>query len=717
MEDLNVLELVFVTAARTTLNAVPLFLIVLAINGLGRRWLAPWARQALWSLVLVRLLLPVSFGSAASLQPAAIWLLETTCQMMESAPAQGEPSGTTFEPDVRPELAGAYHVESAPGAAEFVQNLDFDWFEFGLFRALPGILLIGMLLVAVWTVITTVRLRRLVRAEIDCQREDWLALLAEGREEFRIRRMVTLRTLPALTSPATCGVWRPAILLPEDADQWSPTELRHIVWHELAHIRRFDVAANWALAVMRTLHWWNPLFWYAQRAWLAEREMACDALVLRHLEGHQAGEYGRTILRFLERLSAGHRGLPTSAAPGFVLFLGRKQAVRRRLAQLTQQTRRVPVWRRLLTAGLIAALGLAGLTDAASPDNPAQVPAPLPIRFELPAGTTWKIVGPEPSDRAEPLVVKTYDLTSAIARLRQDDPQFQIPAAAVALQQSLREVIGFGDVNRRAEAGESSPKGARSEIMGGRLIVHATPSQHRAIKELLDRWTQHGQRQVSHEVRMLTTPLSLKSLLKGAGGQILNGGRSGGTSQNLSAESLSDNQAWTQQSTPFYTQMLSHAESYAVIQRLQNDPRSNLMFCPKVTTFDGVSALIQSASQRPFVTAVSTRHDGSLSPQITLELDGFELQLRTLIDEDGKSSQLEFRWLQSEVTDVDILETQSGEQSVNVQIPHVSQTALRTTAAIPAGHSLLVVPLRRNPQGHLMMCLVTPRILTAEELK
>lgn len=717
MEDLNFLELVFVAAALSTIIAVPLFLIVLTITGLGRRWLAPWARQALWSLVLVRLLLPVSFGSPASLQPTAIWLFESVCSSMEPAPAEPELYVPPFELEAQRERAWVNRVEAYPMVPAFVLNPEFDWFEFTLSVVLPCILLAGMLLVAVWTVITTVRLRRLVRSGTDCRREDCLALLAEGREEFRIRRKVTLRTLPALTSPATCGVWRPTILLPEDAASWSTVELRHVIWHELAHIRRFDVATNWALAVIRVLHWWNPLFWYAQRAWLAEREMACDALVLRHLEGHQAGEYGRTILRFLERLSAGHRGLPTSAAPGFVLFLGRMQAVRRRLAQLTQQTRRVPVWRRLLTGGLIAALGLAGLTDAASPEKTARIPAPLPARFELPAGTTWKIVGPEPSDRAEPLVVKTYDLTSAIARLRQDDPQFQIPAAAVALQQSLREVIGFGDVNRRAEAGESSPKGARSEIMGGRLIVHATPSQHRAIKELLDRWTQHGQRQVSHEVRMLTTPLSLKSLLKGAGGQILNGGRSGGTSQNLSAESLSDNQAWTQQSTPFYTQMLSHAESYSIIQRLQNDPRSNLMYCPKITMFDGVSALIQDAQQRPFVTAVSTRDDGTLSPQITLALDGYELQLRTFIDEDCKSSQLEFRWLQSEVTDVDVLETQSGEQSVNVQIPHVSQTALRTTAAIPAGHSLLVVPLRRNPQGHLMMCLVTPRILTAEELK
>jgi beta-lactamase regulating signal transducer with metallopeptidase domain len=717
MEDLSFLELVFVAAALSTIITVPLFLIVLTITGPGRRWLAPWARQTLWSLVLVRLLLPVSFGSPASLQPTAIWLFKSGSALLESA--NSEPQNAVahmYSVDAAEPWAVASPTPGSPAPGSVAQP-PLDWFEFTLSVVLPCILLSGMLLVAVWTVITTVRLRRLVRSGTDCQREDWLALLAEGREEFRIRRKVTLRTLPALTSPATCGVWRPAILLPEGAESWSTVELRHVVWHELAHIRRFDVAANWVLAVVRMLHWWNPLFWYAQRAWLAEREIACDALVLRHLVGHQAGEYGRTILRFLERLSAGHRGLPTSAAPGFVLFLGRKQAVRRRLAQLAKQTPRAPVWRRLLTGGLIAALGLAGLTDAASPETTARNPAPLPVRFELPAGTTWKIVGPEPSDSAESLLVKTYDLTSAIARLRQDDPRIQIPAAAIALQQFLQAGLGFGDGKPMTESGNSAPPGSRSDIRGTLLVVHASSSQHAAIEELLDRWTQHGLRQISNEVRMLTTSLSLKSLLNGSGGQVLNGGRSDGASQTLSSESLFDQQAWMQQSSPFYKQVLSQSECDAIIQRLQNDPHSNLMFCPKVTTIDGVSFTIQSGMTRPFVTAVETDDAGAVSPRFTMTQKGIGLKLQSLVEEDGRSSNLHLFWLQSELTDVELLETRSSERTVTLQVPHFSQTSLRTSTRIPAGHSLLVVPLRRNAQGHLMMCLVTPRVLTAEGLK
>lgn len=109
MEELSLLELVVVGLAKATVSTVPLFVIVLAITGLGRRWLAPWARQTLWSLVLIRLLLPVSFGSPASLQPTAIWLFESGSALLESATSG--PQSSSMRPyniadsQWRPEMA------------------------------------------------------------------------------------------------------------------------------------------------------------------------------------------------------------------------------------------------------------------------------------------------------------------------------------------------------------------------------------------------------------------------------------------------------------------------------------------------------------------------------------------------------------------------------------------------------------------------------------
>src|SRR3954452_1495939 len=90
MDVSQLLEWAIVALARAALASVPVFVIVLALTSLGRRWLAPWARQALWSIVLLRLLLPVSVGSPVSLQPGALRLLSEVVSRM--APASSGPT-------------------------------------------------------------------------------------------------------------------------------------------------------------------------------------------------------------------------------------------------------------------------------------------------------------------------------------------------------------------------------------------------------------------------------------------------------------------------------------------------------------------------------------------------------------------------------------------------------------------------------------------------
>jgi len=55
---------------------------------------------------------------------------------------------------------------------------------------------------------------------------------------------------------------------------------RRSLLHELAHLKRHDIALNWLIAGAQALHWFNPLVWMAARQMLVERERACDDLVL-----------------------------------------------------------------------------------------------------------------------------------------------------------------------------------------------------------------------------------------------------------------------------------------------------------------------------------------------------------------------------------------------------------------------------------------------------
>ena len=691
MDVSQLLELTVVGLIRATLATVPVFAIVLAINTLGRRWLVPWARHTLWSLVLLRLLLPLSIGSPMSLQTGAIPLWESALSLLE--PESRQPAAAVAMSDVAVEQEWS-SAQPLPRIQDEAAN-HANWLEFCLVVALPCVLLGGMLIVAIWTTVTTWRLGRWVRSGADCRREDWLILLAEGQRRFNVRGTVALRLLPALIGPATYGWWRPTILLPVDSETWSNMQMRHVLWHELAHIRRHDVAANWVLAAIRVLHWWNPMFWWAQRAWLAERELACDALVLQRLDGAGAHEYGQTLLHFLQRLAVhGNVGIAT-AAPGFVLFWGRKREMRRRLAELTTLSRPERKWRRWAAGGLIGALAVAGLTDAAAPPKIPPPAGPL----ELPTGTTWSVVPLTGPDRGAPRSMQVYDVAQAIAHLRQDDPELSVEMAALSLQLILEGLLRHSTPGRTSSL--DPPETSSCAVQEQKLVVQATTAQHEEVRRLLALWNRSGLRQVSVEQRLVTTELSLKALLPGAGGTVLN------------AAAMTDAQPFSgdRQTVPAFTRVLDHQEMVALIAMVQADPRSNLMWAPKVTVFDGMSAALSDSVQRPFVTGLRTDDKGVVEPQISVVSEGVQVQLRPHLAADGKGTQLHLQFQESQVESVEVVETTNADESRSVQIPHVSRSVITTTAEIPQQHTLLVAPLRRDREGRLHLCLITPRAL------
>jgi beta-lactamase regulating signal transducer with metallopeptidase domain len=103
---------------------------------------------------------------------------------------------------------------------------------------------------------------------------------------------------PAIDSPALFGVWSPVLLLPQGfSAQMTSTELRHVFFHELTHVRRHDIALNWLAIVVQILHWFNPLVWWTLRRLRVDMERACDATVLEHLSKQERLEYGHTLIR------------------------------------------------------------------------------------------------------------------------------------------------------------------------------------------------------------------------------------------------------------------------------------------------------------------------------------------------------------------------------------------------------------------------------------
>jgi TonB family protein len=97
-----------------------------------------------------------------------------------------------------------------------------------------------------------------------------------------------------VSTPLTCGVLRPLILLPENARDWDELRLRAVLLHESAHVRRRDCVAKYVAQASRALLWWNPLAWLFVARLNHEQELACDDAVLT--AGVPADTYATVLL-------------------------------------------------------------------------------------------------------------------------------------------------------------------------------------------------------------------------------------------------------------------------------------------------------------------------------------------------------------------------------------------------------------------------------------
>jgi beta-lactamase regulating signal transducer with metallopeptidase domain len=193
--------------------------------------------------------------------------------------------------------------------------------------------------------------------------EAWvLDLLEDCKEELRVHAYLAVIETPHVRVPALFGWVRPRLLLPAGLlGALSPAQLRHVFLHELSHLKRHDVTSNWIMAVVQTVHWFNPLVWLAFSQARVDMELACDEMALAHLPEDEPRDYGDTLLALLGRTAAAQR-LPPFATLG------------EDASQLTARIRAIAVFDRARPLSRVPAFALTLLLGAVFMVDAAEVP-------------------------------------------------------------------------------------------------------------------------------------------------------------------------------------------------------------------------------------------------------------------------------------------------------------------------------------------------------
>ncbi len=157
--------------------------------------------------------------------------------------------------------------------------------------AFLGHMLAGM--IGVWFVARNAR---------ELENDDALLALDEVRGQLRLGADVRLLQSPRVTVPVVWGVFRPVLLLPEDAASWPIERMRVVLLHELAHLKRVDGVSLILTRIAVSLFWFHPLAWSLERAGRNECERACDDLVLA--TGTRPSDYADHLLDIARTMPA-----------------------------------------------------------------------------------------------------------------------------------------------------------------------------------------------------------------------------------------------------------------------------------------------------------------------------------------------------------------------------------------------------------------------------
>jgi beta-lactamase regulating signal transducer with metallopeptidase domain len=305
---------------------------------LGLRRASASARHTLWSVALLAaLLLPLASRLVPQL-PLPVLPEESFSTSISLAPV-GKTHTSEATPRPLPLQSNASAPVPASPAPQDSAAVD-TWSVFSLWTG-RGLLLLwsaGAAIVILRLLIGSLTIRRLRRHSAPVEETDWRDILDDLKATFSLRRPIRLRISHQTIPPMTWGMFRPVVLLPATATDWTPSRRRLVLAHELAHIQRNDGIVQILLQAVCSLYWFNPLVWHAARRLRIERECACDDQVLKL--GADPDDYADHLLQVARTLSPG-AGLSLAT----VAMAHRSQLETRLLSILDTRTRRQTVSR------------------------------------------------------------------------------------------------------------------------------------------------------------------------------------------------------------------------------------------------------------------------------------------------------------------------------------------------------------------------------------
>jgi len=329
-----------------------LILALLLLRFLFRSTISRRVQYALWLLVALRLLVPVSVGTSDwSVAVVTDQLPEREISDSILTVVGGDaPDLAVREPD--PSLPEAEQRELYQAyQKEWKDEVDRSKIETGgipitVQSILHIVWYIGMAVMVLWFLAANLRFARKLRrtrVPLDGAESKYPVYLCDD-----------------IPSPCLFGLFRPAIYVTSAAAK-NEDRLRFVIAHEETHARHLDPLWSLVRSVCLAVWWFNPLVGLAAYCSRADCELACDEGTIARLGDSERIPYGETLLALVPVRRGGN---PMLAAT--TMTAGKRQ--------MKERIRRIAEHKHPLAIALVAVLLLTGIVCAATFTGAASTP-------------------------------------------------------------------------------------------------------------------------------------------------------------------------------------------------------------------------------------------------------------------------------------------------------------------------------------------------------
>ncbi len=190
-------------------------------------------------------------------------------------------------------------AHSAIVTGEELSTTESPWTRWVALAWLAGTML--MLVRLAWVVANA---HGLVRCSRPLENDELTAIVDRLKKQFGIARRVRVLVCERINVPAVLGIVWPVLLIPPSLLTGIPAgQMRIVLAHELAHIRRYDYLVNLLQMLVESVLFFNPAVWWLSRQIRIEREACCDALAVTATG--QPMDVAHALVDFADRLGTG----------------------------------------------------------------------------------------------------------------------------------------------------------------------------------------------------------------------------------------------------------------------------------------------------------------------------------------------------------------------------------------------------------------------------